>query len=148
MKNLVLILLCGLLAIVSACSKKGNSNPAAGSIVGRWAVKGDTSREYIAGALASTYVVMGINSPWYQFNANGTGASKFNLGLPDDTIHFTYHVSHDTLYVEHPDEVIRGKDYVAYSYNATIQQLTQHSLIFIDVFGTSPNYIEDVYLSR
>jgi hypothetical protein len=147
MKKLFLILLCGL-AILSACSKKDNSMPATASIVGRWALTGDTSREYVSGVLASTYVVKGINSPWYQFNADGTGIMKDNIGLPDDTMHFTYHVSHDSLYVVHPDEVIRGNDYISFSYQGTIQLLTQHNLIFIDKFGYSPNYIEDEYFSR
>ncbi len=78
------------------------------SIVGD-GVNGDTSREYVGGVLASTYVVRGINSPWYQFNADGTGAMKDNIGLPDDTIHFTYHVTNDSLYLVHPDEVIATK---------------------------------------
>lgn len=147
MKKPFLIIIFGLLAILSACAKKDSTAPKA-SIVGRWALAGDTSREYVGGVLASTYVVRGINSPWYQFNADGTGAMKDNIGLPDDTIHFTYSVTNDSLYLVHPDEVIRGQDYMSFSYGATIQSLTQHNLIFIDKFGYSPNYIEDIYLSR
>ena len=98
--------------------------------------------------MASTYAVPGINSPWCQFNADGTGSMKFNIGMPDDTIHFTYSISHDSLYFAHPDEVIRGRDYSSFSYQAVIQLLNQHTLITVDKFGSSPNYIEDIYYTR
>ncbi|MEO6851392.1 MAG: hypothetical protein ABI203_00770 [Mucilaginibacter sp.] len=148
MKKPFLIMLCGLIAIISACSKKSNPTPISASIVGKWAVKGDTSREYTGEFLASTYVIPGINSPWYQFNADGTGSMKFNISLPDDTLHFTYRVSHDSLYFVHPNEVIRGRDYATFSYQAAILLLNQHNLITINKFGTSPNYIEDEYFTR
>ncbi len=148
MKKPFLISLCGLIAIFSGCSKINSPNPVSSSIVGRWAIKGDTSREYIDGVLASTYVVRGINSPWCQFNTDGTGSMKFNIGPPDDTIHFNYSVSHDSLYFAHPDEVIRGTTYSAFSYHADVTLLNEHNLITVVKFGFSPNYIEDPYFTR
>lgn len=93
-------------ALVFYGCKKNNPAPASQSelIIGKWSIQSDTSRQYINGVVQSTYVVRGINSPYYRFNADGTGTMKYNIGTPDLNRTFTYTVPNDTLVFNVPKQ--------------------------------------------
>jgi hypothetical protein len=146
--NKLLLILFGVLFVLG-CSKKNNPSPQA-TIVGKWAIQGDTSRQYVAGALNSTYVIVGINSPYYQFNADGTGTLKQNLGPPDLIETFTYTLSNGSITLNFPVQPASPNN--AFQLSWEIEKLTANTVIFL-WDDTSPGngsseYKEDVYLTR
>src|SRR5437879_12533933 len=98
-----LLLLTVATSLLLGCSKKDNPNAQQTfSIIGKWSIVADTSRQYVSGVLNSTYIVVGINAPYYLFNADGSGTLKQNTSPPDQIKNFTYTVSKDTLTVNYP----------------------------------------------
>ena len=131
--------------------KKNNPAPASKSelIIGKWSIKADTSRQYINGVVQSTYVVRGINSPYYQYNANGTGVMKYNIGTPDEPANFTYTVSHDTVVMNVPKQASYPyADIITYK----IVKLSSNAMILlwedISVVPGDSSYKEYIYLSK
>ena len=148
--NKILLILFGVLFVLG-CSKKNNPSPQA-TIVGKWAIQGDTSRLYLAGVLNSTYISVGINSPYYQFNADGTGTYKQSLPPPDFITTFTYTISNGSITLTFPPKPVPPN----YSFQTInkfkIEKLTANTLIFLlDDTNTSnggSEYKEDIYMTR
>ena len=139
------------LALVLYGCKKNNPAPASQSelIIGKWSIQSDTSRQYINGVVQSVYVIRAINSPYYQFNTDGTGTMKDNIGTPDLPATFTYTVSKDTLVMNVPKQV-------SYPYadimTWRIVKLSSNAMILLwatnsPIPGDS-TYKEYMYLSR
>ena len=129
--------------------KKNNPAPQSVLIVGKWSVQGDTSRQYINGVVQSTYAVAGINSPYYQFNADGSGTIKDNIGTPDLVANFTYTLSNGILTIDVPQQ---EADPYGSQVKYQIIKLTSNALILLweensPVPGDS-NYKEYIYLTK
>ncbi|MDP9078456.1 MAG: hypothetical protein M3O71_13570 [Bacteroidota bacterium] len=60
------------------CSKKSNISPAIASITGKWNITADTSQT----VGYAPYIIVGINLPYFQFNADGSGTQKENISPP------------------------------------------------------------------
>ena len=119
-----------------SCSKKNNPDPV--TLTGKWNITADTSRT----VGYSPYVIVGINSPYMQFNADGSGVQKFNIAMPDNVVNFTYTVHKDTLAFnyQHP--------YVS-TPKAVIKKLTSKNLVLEYTINTPPLIdTERVYMSR
>lgn len=101
MKKLLPILAVALMIITTACKKNTANGPA--TIVGKWLITADTSYQIQNGKIISSYVIVGENSPYYQFNSDGTGTSKYNLvGDVDNISTFTYTYTNNTLTMNTP----------------------------------------------
>ena len=148
--KLVPVLTLVLILAFYSC-KKNNPAPASKSelIVGKWSIQADTSRQYINEVVQSTYVVHGINSPYYQYNADGTGTMKYNIGTPDLSATFTYTVSNDTVVMNVPKQPSYPYgDKMTYQ----IAKLSPNAMILLwndesPVSGAS-SYKEYIYLTK
>jgi len=117
-------------SIFCSCAKKSNlSTQNAFLLPGKWLVASDTSFQYTGNTLTSTYLIVGINIPYYQFNADGTGTSKNNLGPPDDVLQFSYTVSNNIISFKYPDQIIAGHEYYANNVSARILNPTPTTVL-------------------
>lgn len=124
-----------------SCSKKGDQSPGSASLTGKWNITADTSQT----SGYPPYIIVGINSPYMQFNADGTGTQKNNIGTPDDVLTFTYKISHDTIAFNYPVQ-----PQVPYGNTPTgvIKKLTSKNLIIEYDFISDLTVKELVYMSR
>jgi hypothetical protein len=146
-----LLLIVFAVVFLLGCSKNNNPSPKTPvTIFDKWLITGDTSRQYFNGLLNSSYITVGINSPYYQFNTDGSGILKNNISDPDQILNFTYTVTDNTINFDFP--VQAAQPTYSYQASATIQKLTGHTMIILfDDFSpgnASYEYKEDIYLSR
>jgi hypothetical protein len=134
-----------LIAVVAffffSCSKKGNQSPVTASITGKWNITADTSQTFGY----PPYIIVGINSPYMQFNADGSGTQKNNISTPDAVLNFTYTVSKDTITFNYPPQLTSPGN----APKGIIKKLTSNNLV-IEYDINSPSLInsERVYMSR
>ena len=140
MKNIIRCAFAGIL-LLAACSKKDDVQANA-SINGKWSITADTVKHYESGHLLTANAIVGINSPYYLFNADGTGTFKNNGGLPDDIRHFKYTVSEKsiTFVTTNPDQSI-------YNASGIIKKLTANDLTILFI-GNNTDFQEIMYLKR
>jgi hypothetical protein len=121
-----------------SCSKKGNTSPGIGAITGKWNITADTSQT----AGYPPYIIVGINSPYIQFNADGTGTQKDNISAPDDIAYFTYKISKDTIALNYTQPFIATP-------TGIIKKLTSKNLILeFSITDPTLSVTERVYMSR
>ena len=89
------------------------------------------------------YVRVGINSPYWQFNADGTGTEKNNTATPDVILNFTYTVSGNVLTCNYTPP---GYSFIT---TGTVLKLTLHELV-VEYDVNTPTLIDKelVYFSR
>jgi hypothetical protein len=121
-----------------SCSKKGNISPAVASITGKWNITADTSTT----SGYAPYIIVGINSPYMQFNADGTGTQKDNISAPDDIAYFTYKLYKDTIALNYTQPFIATP-------TGIVKKLTAHSLV-LEFNINDPTLVntERIYMSR
>jgi len=121
-----------------SCSKKDNLTPSVAAITGKWNITADTSTT----SGYAPYIIVGINSPYFQFNADGTGTQKNNISAPDDLAYFTYKISKDTIAFNYTSP------YTAMP-TAIIKKLTSKNLV-LEYSINTPTLVntEHVYMSR
>jgi hypothetical protein len=124
-----------------SCSKKGNQSPDSASITGKWNITADTSQT----SGYPPYIIVGINSPYMQFNANGTGTEKDNISPPDAVLNFTYTISNDTISFNYPVQ-----PQLPYGNTPTgiIKKLTSKNLIIEYDLNSNLIVKELVYMDR
>src|ERR1700688_3732109 len=128
MNKLLLIVFAAVFLL--GCSKNNNPSPKTPvTIIDRWLITADTSNQYVNGIVNSTYVLAGINSPYYQFNADGSGTVKNNISEPDQLLNFTYTITNNTINFDFP--VQAAQPIYSYQASATIQKLTAHTMIIL-----------------
>jgi hypothetical protein len=131
-----------IVCFVFSCSKKDNPNPGSASITGKWSITADTSQT----AGYPPYIIVGLNSPYMQFNADGSGTEKENISPPDVAFNFTYKISHDTIAFNYP-----AQPYLPGGNTPTgiIKELTSKNLIIeYDLGYPTLSVKERVYMSR
>ena len=125
-----------------SCSKKGNISPNSVAITGKWNITADTSQT----AGYQPYIIVGINSPYMTFNADGSGTQKNNIGTPDDVSTFTYRLSKDTIFFNYPPQ---PPDPAGSILTGIIKKLTSNALIIqYDLSDPTLTVTERVYMSR
>ena len=125
-----------------SCSKKGNQGPASVSLTGKWNITADTSQTFGY----PPYIIVGINSPYTQFNADGSGTEKDNISTPDLVLNFTYKISKDTLSFNYPVQTGLPSGNTP---TGIIKELTSHNLIIeYDINDPTLTVKERVYMSR
>lgn len=126
-----------------SCSKKNNTpSPTTASIVGKWNITADTSQT----VGYPPYIIVGINSPYMQFNADGSGTQKDNIGTPDDVLNFTYTLSKDTVAFDFP---VQPQNPYVNTPVGVIKKLTTNNLIIeFDINDPTITVKERVYMSR
>jgi hypothetical protein len=135
--------------LLFGCSKGNNPSSQTGfSITGKWYVKADTSRSYVSGLLSSTYVIVGINSPYYQFNSDGTGSAKNNISTPDAILNFTFILSDKKITFNYPQQPANGLSY-AYNITGVIEKESSNSFVILFDSNSGVNeYKEVLYLNK
>src|SRR5258708_10673196 len=146
-----LLLIVFVVVFLLGCSKNNNPSPKTPvTIIDRWLITGDTSNQYVNGIVNSTYVLAGINSPYYQFNADVSGTVKNNISEPDQILNFTYTVSDNKITFTFP--VQAAQPTYSYQASAIIQKLTAHTMIIlfdeVEPDNTSYEFKEGIYMSR
>ena len=125
-----------------SCSKRGNQSPASVSITGKWNITADTSQTFGY----PPYIIVGINSPYTQFNADGSGTEKDNISTPDLVLNFTYKISKDTISFNYPAQPQLPSGNTP---TGIIKKLTSNNLIIeYDINDPTLTVKERVYMSR
>jgi len=135
------LFITGACFLLISCSKKGDQAPGAASLLGKWNITADTSHTFGY----PPYIIEGINSPYMQFNADGTGTQKNNIGTPDDVETFTYKISHDTIAFNFP---VQPQLPYGNTPTGVIKKLTSKNLIIEYDLISNLVVIERVYMSR
>lgn len=136
--NIIFIFLAAFLFF--SCSKT-NQSPKT-TIVGKWNITGDTSQT----VGYPPYIIVGINSPYMQFNADGTGVEKDNIGPPDVILNFTYTLSNNVLTCNFP---MQPGTNTAFITTGTILKSTSHYLLVqYEINNPTLTNKELIYFSR
>ena len=125
--------------VVFSCSKKNNLSPNSASITGKWNITADTSQTFGY----PPYIIVGINSPYIQFNADGSGTEKDNISIPDAVLNFTYKISKDTIAFNYPAQASLPYGNTP---TAVIKNLTSNNLVMEYVINDLIK--ERIYMSR
>ena len=127
---------------IFSCSKKGNPGANTVSITGKWNITADTSQTFGY----PPYIIVGINSPYTQFNADGSGSEKDNISTPDAVLNFTYKLFKDTIFFNYP---VQPRLPSGNTPTGIIKKLTASNLIIeYDINDPTLTVKERVYMSR
>ena len=152
MNKLLTLLIASIL--LYGCSKTNNPSPdKTANVTGKWLYKSDTLRIYNNNVLKQTHVFSLTHSPYFQFNADGSGQAMNDESGGNATSHFSYIVANNTITFSYPSQTIGGQPQDAYTQKATIKQSTTNSLvIYFDDVSSSNGVVEEdkeiVYLTK
>ncbi|HZY40132.1 MAG TPA: hypothetical protein VFE53_25945 [Mucilaginibacter sp.] len=125
-----------------SCTKKSNQNPVSVTLTGKWNITADTSQTFGY----PPYIIVGINSPYMQFNADGSGTEKDNISTPDWVLSFTYKISKDTISFNYPVQTGLPSGNTP---TGIIKELTSNNVIIeYDINDPTLTVKERVYMSR
>jgi hypothetical protein len=91
---------------------------------------------------------VGINSPYYQFNSDGTRSAKNNISTPDAILNFTFILSDKKITFNYPQQPANGLSY-AYNITGVIEKESSNSFVILFDSNSGVNeYKEVLYLNK
>jgi hypothetical protein len=123
------ILLVALVAVTlfMGCSKKNDASPSA-SIVGKWYITTDTTKEYTNNVLTDQDPESFNHTDYVQFNSNGTGV-QLSAGI---STNITYSVKSNSVTLNYPKQTVANVTIDAFSKTATFKTTSSTLYIFIE----------------
>ena len=126
--NRILLVALAAVALFMGCSKKNNPSPSA-SIVGKWYITTDTTKQYTNNVLTVQDPESFDHTDYVQFNSNGTGV-QLSGGVSSS---FTYSVKNsNSVTLNYPKQTVDNVTIYAFSKDVTFKATSSTLYIFLE----------------
>jgi len=145
--NKILLVALAAIALFMGCQKKSTPSPSA-SIVGKWYITTDTTRQYTNNVLTDQDPESFDHTDYVQFNSDGSGVQLSG----DESGNFTYSVKGNSVTLNYPKQVVDNTTIDAFSKTATYKATSSALYIFITDTetdgGATYRYTESTYFTN